>query len=238
MSGIVVTNPPRADRYAVDALGAFGVATIHEAQGRTGLLGSQLRPVQRGVRVSGSAVTVTVAPGDNTMIAVAVEQCGEGDLLVVSPTSPCDMGYFGDLLATTLQARGVRGLIIEAGVRDVADLNDMGFPVWSKAISAEGCGKGVLGDVNVPISIAGRIVSPGDVVVADDDGVVVVPRASASAVVVAAEAREAKEDRARERYRAGEIALDVNDMRPMLEHAGLRYVEHEAWINATNGGPR
>jgi 4-hydroxy-4-methyl-2-oxoglutarate aldolase len=238
MTGIVVTDAPRADFDVVDALAAYGVATLHEALGRTGLLGSHLRPVQRGVRVSGNAVTATVAPGDNTMIAVAVEQCREGDILVVAPTAPCDMGYFGDLLATTLKVRGVRGLVIEAGVRDVADLNDMGFPVWSKAVSAEGCGKGVLGDVNVPISIAGRIVSPGDVIVADDDGVVVVPRLAAASLVASARAREEKEGRARARYLDGEIALDVNDMRPMLEHAGLRYVEHEAWINATNGGPR
>jgi 4-hydroxy-4-methyl-2-oxoglutarate aldolase len=236
MTGIVVTNPPRADRAAVDALAAYGVATIHEAQGRTGLLGSHLRPVQTGVRVSGSAVTATVAPGDNTMIAVAVEQCREGDLLVVAPTAPCDMGYFGDHHATTLKVRGVRGIVIEAGVRDVADLNDMGFPVWSKAVSAEGCGKGVLGDVNVPISIAGRIVSPGDVVVADDDGVVVVPRLEAAAVVVAARAREEKESRARQRYLEGEIALDVNDMRPMLERAGIRYVDHADWAAADTQG--
>lgn len=230
MSGLVVTDPPRADRAAVDALGGYGVATIHEAQGRTGLLGSHLRPRQRGVRVAGNAVTVTVAPGDNSTIGVAVEQCAEGDLLVVAPTAPCDMGYFGDLLATTLKARGVRGLVIEAGVRDVADLNEMGFPVWSRAVSAEGCGKGRLGDVNVPISIAGRIVRPGDVVVADDDGVVVVPRTTAASVVAAAAAREEKEARARARYLAGEIALDVNDMRPMLERAGLHYVRHADWL--------
>ncbi len=230
MTGVVVTNPPRADRDAVRALAEYGVATVHEAQGRTGLLGSHLRPIQRGVRVSGNAVTATVAPGDNTMLGVAVEQCGEGDILVVAPTAPCDMGYFGDLLATTLKARGVHGLVIEAGVRDVADLNAMGFPVWSKSVSAEGCGKGVLGDVNVPISIAGRIVAPGDVVVADDDGVVVVPRLTAAAVVSAARAREEKESRARDRYLAGEIALDVNDMRPMLERAGIRYVDHADWL--------
>lgn len=238
MTGIVVTNPPRADREVVDGLASYGVATLHEAQGRTGLLGSHLRPIQSGVRVGGNAVTATVAPGDNTMIAVAVEQCGEGDILVVAPTAPCDMGYFGDLLATTLKVRGVRGLVIEAGVRDVADLNQMGFPVWSKAVSAEGCGKGVLGDVNLPISIAGRIVSPGDVVVADDDGVVVVPRLAATALVAAAVAREEKEARARARYLAGEIALDVNDMRPMLQRAGLRFVEHASWApEAEVGSP-
>lgn len=234
MTGIVVTNPPRADRATVDALAAFSVATVHEAQGRTGLLASSINPVQRGVRVSGNSVTATVAPGDNTMIGVAVEQCGEGDILVVAPTAPCDMGYFGDLLATTLKVRGVRGLVIEAGVRDVADLNEMGFPVWSKAISAEGCGKGNLGDVNVPITIAGRIVNPGDVIVADDDGVVVVPRLDAASVVAASQAREEKEARARARYLAGEIALDVNSMRPMLEQAGIRYVDHAEWLKGND----
>ena len=226
---VVVTNPPRADRELVDALGAYGVATIHEAQGRTGLLGSHLTPIQQSVRIAGNAVTATVAPGDNTTIGVAVEQCGEGDILVVAPTAPCDMGYFGDLLATSLKARGVRGLVIEAGVRDVADLNEMGFPVWSKAVSAEGTGKGAIGDVNVPISIAGRIVNPGDVIVADDDGVVAVPRLRAADVIAASKAREEKEAKARARYQAGEIALDVNNMRPLVEKAGTRYVDYEDW---------
>ena len=234
MSGLVVTNPPRTERGVVDAFAAYGVATVHEAQGRTGLLGSHLSPVWSGARISGSAVTVTVAPGDNTTIGVAVEQCGEGDVLVVVPTAPCDMGYFGDLLATSLQARGVRGLVIEAGVRDVADLQEMGFPVWSKAVSAEGTTKGTLGDVNVPISIAGRIVEPGDVIVADDDGVVVVPRLKAADVLAASKAREEKEARSRARYAAGEIALDVNDMRPLLERAGIRYVDYEDYLKEQN----
>ncbi|WP_406031889.1 4-carboxy-4-hydroxy-2-oxoadipate aldolase/oxaloacetate decarboxylase [Nocardioides sp. NBC_00163] len=227
---VVVTNPPRADRETVDALAAYGVATVHEAQNRIGLLGSHLTPIQHGVRIAGNAVTVTVAPGDNTTIGVAVEQCAEGDVLVVAPTAPCDMGYFGDLLATSLKARGVRGLVIEAGVRDVADLNEMDFPVWSKAVSAEGTGKGTVGDVNVPISIAGRIVNPGDVIVADDDGVVAVPRLRAAAVLAASSAREEKESKARARYQAGEIALDVNNMRPMVEKAGTRYVDYEDWV--------
>jgi 4-hydroxy-4-methyl-2-oxoglutarate aldolase len=230
MSGIVVTGTPRTEPALRDAFAAYGVATVHEAQGRTGLLGSHLTPIYPGSRIAGTAVTATVAPGDNTTIAVAVEQCQEGDVLVVVPTAPCDMGYFGDLLATSLQARGVRGLVIEAGVRDVADLQQMGFPVWSKAVSAEGTVKGTLGDVNVPISIAGRIVAPGDVVVADDDGVVVVPRLRAAEVLAASKAREEKEAGSRARYAAGEIALDVNDMRPLLEKAGIRYVEHGDWL--------
>lgn len=229
MAGLVVTHPPRAERAVVDAFAEYGVATVHEAQGREGLLGSHINPVQTGARIAGNAVTVTVTPGDNTTIGVAVEQCGEGDVLVVAPTAPCDMGYFGDLLATSLKARGVRGLVIEAGVRDVADLQEIGFPVWSKAVSAEGTGKGSLGDVNVPISIAGRIVRPGDVVVADDDGVVVVPRLKAAQVLGASKAREEKEARARSRYQAGEIALDVNNMRPLLEKAGIRYISYEDW---------
>lgn len=230
MAGLVVTNPPRAERNIVDAFVSYGVATVHEAQGREGLLGSHINPVQTGARIAGNAVTVTVAPGDNTTIGVAVEQCADGDVLIVAPTAPCDMGYFGDLLATSLKTRGVRGLVIEAGVRDVADLQEMGFPVWSKAVSAEGTGKGTLGDVNVPISIAGRIVNPGDVVIADDDGVVVVPRLKAAEVLAVAKAREEKEAKARARYQAGEIALDVNNMRPLIEKAGIRYISYEDWI--------
>lgn len=230
MSGLVVTNPPRADREVVDAFAGYGVATIHEAQGRAGLLGSRLRPVWSSGRIAGNAVTVTVAPGDNTTIGVAVEQCGDGDVLVVVPTSPCEMGYVGDLLATSLQVRGVRGLVIESGVRDVADLEAMRFPVWSTCISAEGTTKGVLGDVNVPIAIGGQLVSPGDVIVADRDGVVVVPRLRAAQVLAASKERDEKEARSRARYAAGEIALDVNGMRPLLERAGIRYVQHESEV--------
>ena len=233
MAGVVVTNPPRAEREIVDAFAGYSVATVHEAQGRSGLLGSHINPVQAGARIAGNAVTVTVAPGDNTTIGIAVEQCADGDVLVVAPTAPCDMGYFGDLLATSLKARGVRGLVIEAGVRDVADLQEMGFPVWSKTVSAEGTGKGTLGDINVPISIAGRIVSPGDIVIADDDGVVVVPRLKAAEVLVASQAREEKEAKARARYQAGEIALDVNNMRPLIEKAGIRYISYQDWTKET-----
>lgn len=230
MSPVVVTGVPRADRADIDALAEYGVATVHEAQGRTGLLGPRLGPVLSGARIAGSAVTVTVQPGDNTTIGVAVEQCSDGDVLVVVPTTPCEMGYFGDLLATTLQHRGVRGLVIESGVRDVADLQRMGFPVWSTCVTAEGTGKGRLGDVNVPISIAGRVVEPGDVIVADDDGVVVVPRCKVAEVRAASQAREEKEARSRARYLAGEIALDVNNLRPLLEQAGVRYLTYEEWV--------
>ncbi|MEW1980223.1 4-carboxy-4-hydroxy-2-oxoadipate aldolase/oxaloacetate decarboxylase [Citricoccus sp. NPDC079358] len=229
MAGLVVTGTPRTPLDLVDTLAEYSVATVHEAQGRTGLLASAITPIQSGTRVAGSAVTVTVAPGDNTTIAVAVEQCQEGDLLVVTPRAPCDMGYFGDLLATSLKTRKVRGLVIDAGVRDVADLQAMDFPVWSRYVSAEGTTKGNLGDVNVPISIAGQIVHPGDAVLADDDGVVIVPCARVAGVLVAAQDREEKEEISRARYLAGEIALDVNNMRPMIEAAGIRYVDYSMW---------
>jgi 4-hydroxy-4-methyl-2-oxoglutarate aldolase len=221
---VVVRNPPRADRADVEALAAFGVATVHEAQGRTGCLGAALRPVWRGAHIAGTAVTVSVPPCDNWMIHVAVEQCAEGDVLVVAPTSPSDAGYVGELLATALAARGVRGIVIDAGCRDVADLERMGFPVWSRSISATGTVKETLGDVNVPVVCAGQPVSPGDVVVADDDGVVVVPRARAAEVAAASAAREEKEAASRERYRRGELSLDVSSMRERLAAKGLVYV--------------
>jgi 4-hydroxy-4-methyl-2-oxoglutarate aldolase len=224
---VVVRNIRRANRSATDALAEFGVATVHEAQGRKGLLAPYLRPVFPGAQISGTAVTVSVPPADNWMIHVAVEQCREGDVLVVAPTSHSDAGYFGELLATALGTRGVRGLIIEAGCRDVADLKRMGFPVWSRYISAQGTIKETLGDVNVPVVCGGQLVHPGDVVVADDDGVVLVERREAESVLDACKAREEKEAVSRRRYQAGELSLDVNSMREPLAAKGLQYVDHE-----------
>lgn len=221
--GTVRRSPPRADAEVVDALGRFGAATVHEAQGRTGVLRAYMRPIFRGAHISGSALPVSVPPGDNWMIHVAVELCRDGDVLVVAPTEPCEHGYFGELLATAVQHRGVRGLVIEAGARDVEALERMRFPVWSKHVSPLGTVKERLGTVNLPIEIAGQRVEPGDVVVADDDGVVVVPRERAAEVLAACRQREEREAGSRSRYAAGELSLDVSNMRPDLERAGLRY---------------
>jgi 4-hydroxy-4-methyl-2-oxoglutarate aldolase len=225
VAGVVVRNIRRADRSVVDAFAQYGVATVHEAQARTGVLATYINPIYAGAHIAGSAVTVSVPPGDNWMIHVAVEQCGDGDVLVVAPTAPSEAGYVGELLATALQTRGVRGLVIDAGCRDVAELKRMEFPVWSKCVSALGTVKETLGSVNVSVVCAGQSVEPGDVIVADDDGVVVVPRRNAAEVLAACAAREQKEAASRERYRAGEISLDVQGMREQLAEKGLRYVE-------------
>ncbi|POF34510.1 4-carboxy-4-hydroxy-2-oxoadipate aldolase/oxaloacetate decarboxylase [Roseibium marinum] len=221
---VVVTEIKRAERAAADALAEYGVATVHEAQGRVGLMHQRLRPVFRGPAISGTAVTCTLPPGDNWMIHVAAEQCRQGDILVAAAIGESHAGYFGDLLGTLLKSRGARGLIIDAGCRDIDDLEKIGFPVWSRSICAHGTVKETLGDVNVPVSCGDALVNPGDVIVADSDGVVVVPRLKAQEAVDKSRARTEREEIIRQRYAAGELGIDINNMRPKLAEKGLIYM--------------
>ncbi|MFF4574636.1 4-carboxy-4-hydroxy-2-oxoadipate aldolase/oxaloacetate decarboxylase [Streptomyces sp. NPDC001410] len=230
MSGVIVTGPPKADAEDVEALAGYGVATVHEAMGRTGLLPARLRPVQQGTRVAGTAVTVLSWPGDNLMIHAAVEQCGEGDLLVVTTTSPSTDGMFGELFATALKRRGVRGLVIDAGIRDTRELRELGFPAWSAAVSAQGTVKATGGSVNVPVAVGGQPVRPGDVILADDDGVVLVPREKAREAVEASAAREAKEAASRTAFVEGQLGLDRYGLREKLAQLGVTYTRYEEYV--------
>jgi 4-hydroxy-4-methyl-2-oxoglutarate aldolase len=222
---VVVRNIRRVDPAVVEGYAGIGVATVHEAQGRKGLLASHMRPIYRPVHIAGAAVTCELAPGDNWSLHVAVEQCQRGDILVAAPTSPCEDGYFGELIATQLKVRGVRGLILETGCRDIAELTKMEFPVWSRAVFSQGTVKETLGNVNMPLVCAGQLINPGDLIVADDDGVVVVRRKEAAQVLQQSREREEKEAKSRARYLRGECSLDVNNMRARLAEKGLKYID-------------
>ncbi|WP_417320698.1 4-carboxy-4-hydroxy-2-oxoadipate aldolase/oxaloacetate decarboxylase [Emcibacter sp.] len=230
--GVVVTNVKRTEKSVVEAFqkGKYGVATVHEAQGRKGLLAPNINPIYRGAYIAGTAVTISAPPCDNWMIHVAVEQCQPGDVLVLAPTSFSDAGYFGDLLATSLKARGVLGLVIDAGVRDTRDLEGMGFPVWSKCVFSQGTVKETLGSVNVPVVCAGAHINPGDLIIADDDGVVVVAREEAADILEKSRKREENEEEKRQKLAAGVLGLDIYDMRPRLEEKGLKYIDQQDYL--------
>lgn len=226
----IVTNVPRAERGVVDALAQYGSATVHEAMGRIGYAGHRIRPIQQGAAISGSAVTASVAPGDNLMVHVAIEQAGDGDVIVVVPTTDSAFGFIGELMATQMQTRGVRAYVTSGGVRDTGELRNMSFPVWTKFVSSEGTVKDTPGSVNVSVVLEGVVVNPGDVIVADDDGVTVVPRELAAQTLAAAEARAEKELRNRARYAAGEISMDVNGLRPVIEQLGIEVVDYDSGV--------
>jgi len=236
MRTVVVTDPPRADVEDAARLGEYGVATVHEALGRTGYLGPEFRPAWPGAGIGGTAVTVLCWPGDNLMIHVAVEQCRPGDVLVVATTSPSTDGLFGELFATALARRGVRGVVLACGVRDVADLRTMGFPAWSRAVSAQGTVKATAGAVNVPVVVGGQTVHPGDVVLADDDGVAVVPRADVGRALAASQARLEKEAASRAAFEEGELGLDRYGLRERLSDLGISYVRFEEYRKENDGG--
>jgi 4-hydroxy-4-methyl-2-oxoglutarate aldolase len=230
MRNVVVTDPPRADAGDAETLGGFGTATVHEALGRVGYLGPEFRPAWAGARIGGTAVTVLCWPGDNLMIHVAVEQCRPGDVLVVATNSPSTDGLFGELFATALARRGVRGVVLGCGVRDVAELREMGFPAWSRTVSAQGSVKATAGAVNVPVVLGGQTIHPGDVVVADDDGVMVVPRTEVPRALTASQARIDKEAASRAAFQDGELGLDRYGLREKLPEFGIEYVSYEKWV--------
>ncbi|WP_037577834.1 4-carboxy-4-hydroxy-2-oxoadipate aldolase/oxaloacetate decarboxylase [Phaeacidiphilus oryzae] len=229
MKNVIVTDVPRPALADLDRLAPYGVATVHEALGRTGYLGPGLRPVQQGVRIAGSVVTAVCWPGDNLMIHAAVEQCGPGDVLLVTTTSPSTDGLFGELFATALQHRGVRGVVTTTGIRDTEELRQMGFPGWSAAVSAQGSVKATAGAVNVPVSVGGQTIRPGDALVADDDGVMVVARGRIAEALEKSQARLDKEEATRAAFREGELGLDRYGMRPLLDKLGVRYLTAEEY---------